>query len=31
MTACHTRWVSPEELVKDPERIAVREALGFMC
>ena len=29
MTGYHTRWVRPEELAEDPERIAIREALAF--
>jgi hypothetical protein len=29
MTGHHTRWVRPEELVEDPEWIAIREALAF--
>jgi transcriptional regulator with XRE-family HTH domain len=29
MTGHHTRWVRPEELAEDPERIAIREALAF--
>jgi transcriptional regulator with XRE-family HTH domain len=29
MTGYHTRWARPEEIVDDPERIAIREALAF--
>jgi transcriptional regulator with XRE-family HTH domain len=29
MTGYHTRWVRPEEMPEDPERIAIREALAF--
>jgi len=29
MSGYHTRWVHPEELAEDPERIAIREALAF--
>jgi hypothetical protein len=29
MTGYHTRWVRPEELAEDPERIAIREALAL--
>jgi len=29
MAGYHTRWVRPEELADDPERIAIREALAF--
>ena len=29
MTGYHTRWVRPDELAEDPERIAIREALAF--
>ena len=29
MTGYHTRWVRPAEPADDPERIAIREALGF--
>ena len=29
MAGYHTRWVRPEELAEDPERIAIREALAF--
>jgi len=29
MVGYHTRWVRPEELAEDPERIAIREALAF--
>jgi transcriptional regulator with XRE-family HTH domain len=29
MTGYHTRWVRPEEIAEDPERIAIREALAF--
>ena len=29
MTGYHTRWPRPEELVGDPERVAIREALAF--
>jgi transcriptional regulator with XRE-family HTH domain len=29
MAGYHTRWVRPEELAGDPERIAIREALAF--
>lgn len=29
MTGYHTRWVGPEELADDRERIAIREALAF--
>ena len=29
MTGYHTRWVRPEDMAEDPERIAIREALAF--
>jgi transcriptional regulator with XRE-family HTH domain len=29
MTGYHTRWVRPEDVAEDPERIAIREALAF--
>ena len=29
MIGYHTRWARPEEIVDDPERIAIREALAF--
>ena len=29
MTGYHTRWTRPAELVDDPERVAIREALAF--
>ncbi|MER5419512.1 helix-turn-helix domain-containing protein [Streptosporangium roseum] len=29
MTGYHTRWVRPEPLVENPERIMIREALAF--
>lgn len=29
MAGYHARWVRPEELADDPERIAIREALAF--
>jgi transcriptional regulator with XRE-family HTH domain len=29
MSGYHTRWVRPEELAEDPERVAIREALAF--
>jgi transcriptional regulator with XRE-family HTH domain len=29
MAGYHTRWVRPEELADDPERVAIREALAF--
>jgi hypothetical protein len=29
MAGTHTRWVRPEEIADDPERIAIREALAF--
>jgi hypothetical protein len=28
MTGYHARWVRPEELAEDPERIMIREALA---
>ncbi|MFC3996671.1 helix-turn-helix domain-containing protein [Nocardiopsis sediminis] len=29
MAGYHTRWVRPDPLLEDPERIAIREALAF--
>jgi transcriptional regulator with XRE-family HTH domain len=29
MAGYHTRWVRPEALDEDPERLAIREALAF--